>query len=151
VRLQLHFRPERRRTDVDRIDAEAAIGPDLDIPSVAGLGKVVRILRAARIAHSSDIEALAGREDLLLDLLGRAVGTPLAVELRPRSRLRFTAWTEHGVETVDDVSEVLEAPDAYLVFRTRGRVPVRVPRELVVRQQTDCERWYEVTGIDRVS
>jgi hypothetical protein len=149
LRLQLQFRPERRRADVDRIDTEAAIGPQLDIPSVAGLGKVVRILRAARIAHPSDIEELAGREDQLLDLLRRAVGTSLAVELRPRSRMRFTAWTESGVETVDDVTEVLEAPDAYLVMRRSGRFPVRVPRENVVRQQTELERWYEVTDIER--
>lgn len=148
-RLQLRFRPARRRADVDRIDAEAAIGPELDIPTVAGLGKVVRILRAARIAHPADIEELAGREQMLLDLLDRAVGTALAVELRPRSRMRFTAWTESGVETVDDVTEVLEAPDAYLVMRRSGRFPVRVPRELVVRQQTELERWYEVTEIER--
>jgi hypothetical protein len=150
VRLQLHFRPERRRADVDRIDTEAAIGPGLDIPTVAGLGKVVRILRAARIAHPADIEELAGREELLLGLLERAVGTSLAVELRPRSRMRFTAWTESGVEIVEDVTEVLEAPDAYLVMRRSGRFPVRVPREEVVRQQTELERWYEVTDIERV-
>ena len=149
LRLQLQFRPERRRADVDRIDSEAAIGPELDIPSVAGLGKVVRILRAARIAHPADIEELAGRDELLLDLLERAVGTSLAVELRPRSRMRFTAWTESGVETVEDVTEVLESPDAYLVMRRKGRFPVRVPREVVVRQQTELERWYEVTDIER--
>ncbi len=149
LRLELHFRPERRRADIDRIDTEAAIGPELDIPTVAGLGKVVRILRAARVAHPGDIDELAGREDLVMDLLGRAVGTPLAVELRPRSRLRFTAWTESGIETVDDVLEVHESPDAYLIVRNRGRFPVRVPRDQVIRQQTDCERWYEVTEIER--
>jgi hypothetical protein len=63
--------------------------------------------------------------------------------------MRFTAWTESGVETVDDVTEVLEAPDAYLVMRRSGRFPVRVPRENVVRQQTELERWYEVTDIER--
>ena len=77
------------------------------------------------------------------------MGTPLAVELRPRSRLRFTAWTESGIETVDDVLEVHESPDAYLIVRNRGRFPVRVPRDQVIRQQTDCERWYEVTEIER--
>ncbi len=145
----LAFRPERVRLDVDRIEDVAWLGPELDIPSVAGLGKVVRVLRAARVAPPSDVEALLGRADDAVTLLERAVGTPLALELRPRSRVRFTAWTDAGIETVDDVTEVLEGPDAWLVLRQKGRFPVRVPREAVVRQYTESERWYEVIDIER--
>jgi hypothetical protein len=63
--------------------------------------------------------------------------------------LRFVAWTELGVETVEDISEVIEGDDAFLVLRPRGHFPVRVPREAVIRQRTECHRWFEVLSIER--
>ena len=95
-------------------------------------------------ARVVDYEALAEK-------LERAFGVSLSLKLRDRSRIRFTAWTEDGVETINDVAEVLEAPDAYFVTRRSGRFPVRVPRSTVVRQLTECERWFEVVDIQRAS
>jgi hypothetical protein len=145
----LSFRPRSARLEVDEIQDLALLGPTLDIPVVAGLGKVLRILRAARIALRADPVELLDQEEDVAALLERAVGTQVALALRPRSRVRFKAWTDAGVETVEDVTDVLEAPDAYLVMRRRGRFPVRVPRSAVVRQLTECERWYEVLDIER--
>jgi hypothetical protein len=145
----LDFRPENPRLGIGRIEDFAMLGPEFDVPAVGGLGKVLRILRAARIATPADGAALVDREQEAALLLERAIGTPLQLELRPRSRVRFTAWTDAGVETVEDVTDVLEAPDAYLVMRRKGRFPIRVPRSSVVRQRTECERWYEVMAIER--
>lgn len=145
----LRFRPHTRRLDVDRIDDYADLGPELTLAAIEGLGKVRRLLRAARIALPSDSFELTGEADLVAGLLERAVGTRVVLELRPRSRIRFVAWTEAGVETVDHVTEVLEDEDAYLVLRNKGRFPVRLPRDRVVRQRTELERWYEVLHIER--
>ena len=144
----LSFRPVQARLEVDVIEDFAELGPTLDLPAVDGLGKVLRILRAARIAPP-DGAALIDREEKAAELLTRALGTLLALEVRPRNRMRFVAWTDAGVETVEDVVDVVEEPDAYLVVRKQGRFPVRVLREDVVRQQTTSERWYEVTSIER--
>ncbi|MCG8588381.1 MAG: hypothetical protein MJE66_03750 [Proteobacteria bacterium] len=149
VGVWLGFLPRAARIDIDRIDHYAHLGPELEVSAIEGLGKVLRILRAARVAAPRDPKALCGREREAAELLRRAVGTSLVLELRPRSRLRFVAWTENGVETVDHVTEVYESPDAYLVMRRRGRFPVRVPRDVVVRQRTECERWYDVLAIER--
>ena len=110
---------------------------------------MLRILRAARIAFPDDARLLIGREERVAALLERAIGTPLLLALRSRSRVRFKAWTEGGVETVEDVSEVLEDSDAFLVLRRQGRFPVRLERSQVVRQRTEHEQWYEVRGIER--
>jgi hypothetical protein len=69
--------------------------------------------------------------------------------VRRRARLSFVAWTERGVETVPDVVDVLEDADHYLVMRRGSSAPVRFPRALVTRGQTQRERWYEVVGIER--
>ncbi|MEE8580389.1 MAG: hypothetical protein V3T33_02270 [Myxococcota bacterium] len=146
----LSFRPNRGRLGVECIEDFAQLGPEFDLAAVDGLGKVLRILRAARIALDGDPRLLIEGHHEVTTLLERAVGTPLRLALRPRSRIRFKAWTEDRVETVDDVVQVHEASDAFLVVRHRGRFPVRVPRESVVRHQTECERWYEVVGIERL-
>lgn len=69
--------------------------------------------------------------------------------MRPRTRLRFVAWTEAGVEVVEDVEEVHEARDAWYVKRRGGRFPVRVPRDGVVRRRTETCRWLEVLEVER--
>ena len=149
VGVELCFRLQRSRLEVDTIEDFADLGPEHCVPAVAGLGKVIRILRAARVAAPLERDSLLGREDVARALLEKAVGTPLALELRPRSRVHFVAWTEDAVERIDNVSEVVETPDAYLVMRRGGRFPARIPRESVIRQVTECERWYEVVGIER--
>lgn len=151
VGVFLGFKPIRTRLEVDHIEDFADLGPEMCVPSVAGLGKVLRILRAARLAVPRDKQAFLGEPQLVAEKLERAFGTSLELKLRKRSRIRFTAWTERGVETINDVAEVVEAPDAYFVTRHSGRFPVRVPRSTVIRQLTECERWFEVVDIQRAS
>jgi len=145
----LGFRPIRTRLEIDHIEDFADLGPEMCVPAVAGLGKVLRILRAARLSVPADQEVFLGEAEAVADKLQRAFGTSLALKLRDRSRIRFTAWTEDGIETIDDVAEVLEAPDAYFVSLRSGRFPVRIPRSSVIRQETECERWFEVVDIQR--
>ena len=145
----LEFHPVRARLDVETVRDFAELGPALTIPAVAGLGKVLRILRAARIAAPADPLSLVGRDADVLALLERAVGTRLLLSVRRRARLSFVAWTETGVETVPDVVDVLESEDHYVVMRRGGRAPLRFPRAAVSRRQTQSERWYEVVGIER--
>ncbi len=147
--VRLRFRPEVSRPGIDSIDDYADLGPALTVPAVTGLGKVLRILRAARIAAPPDPLDLVGRADAAADLLARAVGTRLRLELRPRFRLRFEVWTEQGVEMVDDVLDVCEEEDAYVVRRRNARFPVRFERASVIRQRTKAERWHEVLEIER--
>ena len=73
----------------------------------------------------------------------------LVLELRARSRLRFVAWTDEGVETIEHVRHVRESDDAFLVVRAPGLLPVRIEREHIVRQHTELERWYEVLDLER--
>ncbi len=147
--VTLGFLPDRGRPDLTRIDDRAELGPALDLAAVLGIGKVLRLLRAARIVLPRDPLALAGRPAEATRLLERALGTRVRLEVRPRSRLRFVAWTEVGLEVVHDVADVLESEDAYLVMRRGGRPSLRMPRSTVTRRRIEAERWWEVVGIER--
>ncbi len=148
--LLLCFRPLRARIDADRIEDPAELGPELTIPAVAGIGKVLRILRAAKIAAPEDGVSLLGDRARIERLLARAEGTRLVLTLLRRTRVRYVAWTEAGVETVEDVADVIEGEDETLVLRRGERLPVRFRREELSRGQTEREAWYQVLEIDRI-
>lgn len=147
--VTLSFQLRSHRLGVGRIDDWADLGPELSIPAIGGVGKVLRVLRAARIAAPADPLDLVGREHRAAGLLARAVGTALHLALRRRSRLRFVAWTDRGIETVSDVADVREYDDAFLVLRRGGRFPIRLDRSDVIRQCKEFENWYEVLDIER--
>jgi hypothetical protein len=147
--VALVFRSEGGQRAIGRIDDFACLDEALSVESALGIGKVLRLLRAARIAPPPQLDALKGDPSRAAALLERALGTRVRLEVRPRSRVRFTVWTESEVESVSDVAEVLEDESAYLILRLGGRFPVRLLREKVVRQRTESETWYEVMSIER--
>lgn len=145
----LGFRPESTRFETDRIESRAHLGPTKSVESVAGLGQVVRILRAARLSIPSDPMEWIGRDTFLRGRLAHAIGTAVQLGLRPRTSVRFTAWLEEGVQIIDDVADVIETPESYRVRRQSGRFPVCVPRESLLRHKTETHRWFEVLSIER--
>jgi hypothetical protein len=147
--LRLVFRALRAAQAEAPIEDRVALGPALDLETAVGVGKLLRILRAARLAAPSDASVLLGDPTAAAELLTRAIGTRLVLEVRTRSDVRFTVWTEEGVESVDRVADVTEDAEGFLVRRRGTRRPVRVPREGVVRRRTTSERWLEVVSIER--
>lgn len=147
--LWLCYRPDAARFPTDPLEDFAALGPGRSLASVEGEGRVRRLLRAVRLAPPRSQRSLAGREGELAALLNRAAGAPLWLEVAPRMRLRFRAFTEEAVLEVDDVADVLEAEDAFLVYRRAGRLPVRVPRPPVVRHLVECVRSWRVLDVGR--
>jgi hypothetical protein len=117
-----------------------------EVAAVLGRAKLLRLLREARLATaglpSGDPEAAAA-------LLARAIGRAFQLEVVPRSRVHFEAWTEHGPLAIADVSEIEADESAYLVRRLGPCAPVRVERALVVRRHTRLERWLEVRTLTR--
>ncbi|MCA9511871.1 MAG: hypothetical protein R3E88_00585 [Myxococcota bacterium] len=145
----LRFRPERSRIVTEPIEHFADLGPEWCIPAVGGAGAVLRVLRAARVAAPADPKDLVADAERCGALLQRAIPSDVVLSLRPRSNVRFTAWTDDGVEVVEHVRHVLETERAWIVVRAPGLAPVLVERERVVRQQTECDRFWEVVDIER--
>jgi hypothetical protein len=147
--VALAFRTDGVQRTVARIDDFACLDASFSLESALGIGKVLRLLRAARIAAPREVDSLKYDPSAAAALLQRALGTRLRLQVRPRSRVRFTFWTESSVESVSDVAEVFEDESAYLIMRLGGRFPLRLPRERVVRRRTEAETWYEVISIER--
>ncbi len=152
IGVLLAYRPYRARLGTsETIEdfADLSLG-EKTVPTVDGIGKLLRILRIARIATPSDPTLFLGQPELACEALKRAIGIRFRAKLRLRSRIRFMAWTEAGTEIVDDVAEVFETQDEYFITRQKGRFPLRLSRKNVVRQKTEVENWWEVLSIQKL-
>jgi hypothetical protein len=120
--------------------------PDGDVGAALGLARLLRVLREARLAAAG---ARLGEPEAAAARLAAAVGREFRLEVVPRSRVRFEAFTEDGAIAVPDVSEVASDATAFFVRRLPPHPPVRLERARVVRRQTTLERWLEVRSLAR--
>jgi hypothetical protein len=148
--LLIPFEPFGRRAPEEAIEDLLDLGPELTLSSAAGLAKLLRVLRAARRSASEPATRWLGRPEQAARALESAQGTPLALEVVPRTQLRFTAWLEEETLSVDHVVEVLENESSLLIRRLGLRAPVRVSRREVVRHETSQQSWFEVLSVERV-
>ncbi len=149
VGVMLTFEPQRSRIVTETIEDFAELGTDQDVSAVSGVGKVMRILRCARISAPRTPDAYMDKPLEACALLERAIGVELLLELKARSRVHFSVWTENGVETVRNVKEVVELEDGFLAVPFVAPFATFFSRKDIVRQNTEVERWYDVVNIQR--
>ncbi len=147
--LDVAFDPGARHADLGRIEDFIDLGPELTLASAAGVAKLMRLLKSLRLASGPEPAHWLGRAAEAEARLAPRGGAAVVLMGRTRTRLRFTAWTEEGVETIEPVAEVVTTDDAFLVRRLGHGLPVRVPRASVTRQETTRDSWFEVHGIER--
>ena len=124
----------------------ADLRPDGDVGAALGLARLLRLLREARLSAAGH---WLGEPEAAAQRLGAAIGREFRLEVVPRSRVHFEAWTEDGAIAVADVSEVSADDRAFFVRRTAPHPPVRLERARVVRRHTTLERWLEVRSVTR--
>ena len=148
--VALSFLPTSRNArEIDTVDVFAPLGPEHTLESADGVSTVVRVARAARVAVPREPEAWIDRPVEAADRLQAAVGKSFALDVTPRLRLRFLAWTEDEPIELNHVLDVHEDDDAFFIRCAGSRLPVRVPRAEVVRHETRRETWYQVSWIER--
>jgi hypothetical protein len=144
--VALSYRAAGRRATplpiVDFLD----LRPGDHIEAALGLAKLLHLLREARLSTAGD---WIGNPEAAVARLARAVGREFRLDVAPRSRVRFEAWTEDGALAVADVAVVEADESAFWVRRLGPHAPVRVERARVVRRQTTLERWLEVRAVAR--
>ena len=148
--VALYFTPTSRGArDVGGVEDYADLGPELTLASSHGLGTLLRLMRATRVAAPKPAQSMLGEPTATAAKLAPGVGHAVALEIVPRNRILFRAWTEEDAIEIDNVVEVLSDETAYLIARVGHRMPVRILRSSVVRHETVREPWFQIVGIER--
>jgi hypothetical protein len=135
----------RSKADLPILDF-ADLRPGGDVGSALGLARLLRLLREARLSTNGE---WLGEPEAAARRLASAIGREFRLEVVPRSRVHFEAFTEDGAIAVADVSEVSADESAFLVRRVGAHPPLRLERSQVVRRRTTLERWLEVKSVAR--
>ena len=115
-----------------------------EVEAALGFAKLLRLFRALRLASAG---TWRGAPEAAAAQVARGLGRELRLEVLPRSRIRFEAWTEDGPLAVADVAEVRADESAFLVRRVGLFAPIRLERAQVMRRQTTLEQWLEVRSV----
>jgi hypothetical protein len=113
----------RRKADLPILDF-ADLRPGGDVGSALGLARLLRLLREARLSAAGE---WLGEPEAAARRLAGAIGTEFRLEVVPRSRMHFEAWTEDGAIAVA-TSPRSRNESAFFVAARRTHPPVRLER-----------------------
>jgi hypothetical protein len=142
----VRFEPVRGdRTPIeDRIRLE----PRGELPAIEGVGRILRILRAARIQAPDDLYALESRPEEIVSLLQRCVGARVYLHLARKIDRVLTVWTEAGVNRLEGVVDFGEDAEGLWVRRRGGQSVLRITRGSLIRFASSSVPRPEVVSVE---
>lgn len=129
---------------VDRIP----LGPPGEIATIAGVGRWLRMLRAARVSVDGDPYAICRDVEQAAALARRCIGTTLTLVVARRLERSLTLWTDSGVQHFSAVIDFTESADGLWIRRRGGGPVLHVPRETLIRYEPASQEHLEVVSVD---
>jgi hypothetical protein len=144
--LVLRFEP--LRGDRTPIEDRIRLDPPGEMPMVQGVGRLLRLLRAARVKGPENPYALAEDPDAAVALVRRCEGTRVTLHVTQRIERTLSVWTESGVERIGGVVDFGEDVDGLWVRRRGGQSILRVPRRTIIRFSCSSQRRPEIVSVE---
>ena len=129
---------------VDRIP----LGPPGELATIAGVGRWLRMLRAARVSVDGDPYAICSDVERAAALARRCVGTTLTLVVARRLERTLTLWTDSGVQHFNAVIDFTESVEGLWIRRRGGGPVLHVPRETLIRFEPASQEHLEVVSVD---
>jgi hypothetical protein len=146
--LEVTFVPQLLRHGPDPLRDFLDLSAPLSLESARGLAQLTRLLRAARLAARGPVERWLGDPPGAHAALAGAVGRRVVLTAASRACVRFTAWTDDCVHTLDFVSEVVSDAAGFSVRRLRPHPATYFARDSVLRHETTTLHWLEVVNVE---
>ena len=131
-----------------RIEDIVPLSAPGEMSTVYGVGRLIRLMRAARVPVPRDPYALAHDRERALELLRRCLGVEVQLHVDRRLQRVLTFWTESGVQTVGGLVDLIETPDRLSIRRRGGRSLLHVPKRDLIRFETSTEDEFIVVSIE---
>ncbi len=122
--------------------------PPGSLQAVNGVGRLLRLLRAGRIAAPSEPYTLGLDLDEAARWIERCRGACVVLRVRRRLQRELTLWTDTGVERIERVLDYSEDAEGLTVRRLGGRSMLRIPREGMIRFQASSSESLEVLSVE---
>ena len=137
-----------RRGHPAEIEDRIRVAPHGEMSAVYGVGRLLRILRAARVRAPEDPYSSCADPERAAELLMKCRGTIVDLHVARRYDRGLTLWTESGVERIGGVVDYVETSDALQVRRRGGRSVMHIAKDSLIRYELTSEEFYEVTSIE---
>jgi len=119
-----------------------------DMGTVLSVGRMLRLLRAARVRAPRDPYQLLHERELAHTLARRCLGAPVQLRLARRLTRVLTIWTETGVQHIRGLLDYTETADGLSVLRRDGRGTLYISRRDLIRYETSTEEDFVITAIE---
>lgn len=129
---------------VDRIP----LAPVGELVYVAGVGRWLRMLRAARVHFDGDPYQVCRDVERAAELARRCIGTTLQLVVARRLERSLTLWTDTGVQHFNAVIDFTESPDGLWIRRRGGGPTLHVARETLIRFESAAQEHLEVVSVE---
>lgn len=129
---------------VDRIP----LSPAGELAFVAGVGRWLRMLRAARVRVEGDPYQVCRDVERAAELARRCIGTTLSLVVARRLERSLTLWTDTGVQHFNAVIDFTESADGLWIRRRGGGPLLHVARETLIRFESTAQERHEVVSVD---
>jgi hypothetical protein len=147
--VRVGFEPDGGRPP--RVEDYLSLSKDAGLSAVQGVGRLLRLLRAGRLAAPADPWALASEPERAAEQLRRCRGARVRLRIARRLERMLVLWTEGGIERIDRVVDYEESGDELAIRRQGAASVLRIPRRNLVRYAASAQESIEVTGIELVS
>ena len=125
-----------------------ALAPDGELAFVAGVGRWLRMLRAARVRVDGDPYQVCRDVERAAELARRCIGATLELVVARRLERTLTLWTDTGVQQLGQVIDFTESGDGLWVRRRGGGPLLHVARETLIRFESTAQERLEVVSVD---
>ncbi len=140
-----------RRGSPNEIEDRIVLAPKGEMIAVNGVGRLLRILKAARVRAPRDPYNECADPNRAAALLHKCRGVIVDLHVARRFNRGLKIWTEEGVERISGVIDYTETPDALEIRRRGGRSVLNIPKLNIIRFELSSEEYYVVTSIEASS
>lgn len=144
----LYVRFEPLRGLPSQIEDRIPLGLPVDVTAVHGIGRLLRILRAARVRIPCDPYKFAADAARVTQLTRRCIGAVVLLRVARRIERILRVWTESGVHRIRGVVDYEEVGDDLVVHRRGGQSVLRIPRRGLIRYSPSSTEYFEVQSIE---
>jgi hypothetical protein len=144
--LVLRFSP--RSGHAREIEDRVPLSAQGDMGTIHAVGRVLRLLRAARVRAPRDPYQMVREREFALGLVRRCIGAAVQLRLARRLTRVLTVWTESGVQHIRGLLDCIETADGLSVLRRDGRGALHISRRDLIRYETTTEEDFIVSSIE---